>query len=91
MITIKKCLVCNELFPVRGRHSHYRKVCNKESCKTKRHNELVQIYRTEMKVIANELDKCTYCFKEKTNPKFKLCFACRKLQVKYYKQGKNKK
>lgn len=48
--------------------------------------------RKELRIIAIELGRCSACFKEKDNPKRKICRKCRETNINWYykKRLKNK-
>jgi len=88
------------MFSVINRGERIRKELKKNPEKTKEYlkkarehyyknrDEICERYRTygkEMREIAKELGKCSMCFKEKDNPKYKTCSLCReKMKIYYY-------
>jgi hypothetical protein len=70
-----------------------RKSCSEECAKLRR-NKLSRIKTKQMKAIAKEIGNCTYCYKERDNPKYNLCSKCRmnnRIYQTKWKEGLNKK
>jgi hypothetical protein len=43
-------------------------------------------WRKSMRRVAKDIGNCSFCFKEKENPSFKMCSSCRIKTRKYYKK-----
>jgi hypothetical protein len=87
-----------DLFKKKGKESrkrHYLKLKKEYPERLKNINIYQNKRIKELRVVAKEIGNCSRCFKEKDNPKWKMCSLCRgicrKYNYIYHTKKRNKK